>query len=83
MTRADMAAVALRVRSDPAVIPPSPTGRYEDAPPGDWSSWWLEAALQRDLLPDCSSDGLFACPNRPISRAEAAWVLARVTGLVR
>ncbi|MDX1601095.1 MAG: hypothetical protein R3191_06235 [Anaerolineales bacterium] len=83
MTRADMAAVALRVRSGPAVIPPPPTGLYEDAPRGDWSSWWLEAALQRDLIPACPTDGPFACPNRPVTRAEAVWVMARASEPVR
>lgn len=83
MTRAELAVVALRVRSGPAVIPPPPIGLYDDAPHGDWSSWWIEAVLERDLLPACSRGAAFACPDRPVTRAEAAWTLAHATGLVR
>lgn len=83
MTRAAMAAVAVRVQAGAGMIPARPQGMFVDASASDWSTWWLEEAARRELLLSCDRGAPFGCPERTISRAEAAWMMARAMGLVR
>lgn len=82
LTRADLATIVLRLRDGPGVIPPAPAGVFGPAA-ADWNLWWIEGASRRDLLPRCPSSLPFGCAARPVSRAEAAWALARAMGAER
>lgn len=82
LTRADLATIVLRLRDGPGVIPPAPAGVFGPAA-ADWNLWWIEGASRRDLLPPCPSGLPFGCAARPVSRAEAAWSLARAMGTER
>lgn len=81
MTRAAMAAVVARLAAGRAVIPSPPSDQFQDASRGDWGSWWLETAAGRGLVPPCAEGPNYACPDGLVTRAQAAWMLARAMGL--
>jgi hypothetical protein len=82
-TREEAAVFFLRVRHGKDYDPPPPQGLFSDAPIERWSADWLEAAWKANLLPACSAPNPLAiCPEDPLDRAMAAFLLARALELI-
>ncbi|HKZ54443.1 MAG TPA: S-layer homology domain-containing protein [Anaerolineales bacterium] len=90
-TRAEAAVFFLRTQWGKDYLPPAPTMQsYSDVPLGPsapWYSKWVYAAYDQGWIQDCEDDAqrgdrLFR-PADPITRAEAACMLAKVKGLPR
>jgi hypothetical protein len=79
-TRAEGSVFFLRVRHGAAYQPPAATGIFADVPPEAWYAGWVEAAYNQGLLPACSSSPLSFCPNTPLDRAWAAYMMVQAKG---
>lgn len=73
VTRADAAHFLVLAQRGPDSIPPAAQGLYDDVPPDYWAATWIEQLALSVQLPPCQS-GQF-CPEEPITRAEAAYLL--------
>jgi hypothetical protein len=45
-----------------------------------WYAGWVEAAYTEGLLPACRSDPLAFCPDGPLDRAWAAYMMVQAKG---
>jgi hypothetical protein len=80
-TRAEGSVFFLRIQNGPAYEPPSGTGLFADVLSTDWFYDWAEAAYDEGLLPACDTDPLSYCPNDPLDRAWAAYMMVRAKGI--
>ncbi|HKZ53887.1 MAG TPA: hypothetical protein VJ123_00290 [Anaerolineales bacterium] len=69
------------LRGSPHCIPPRATSLFADVALSAWYAPWVEAAYQAGLIPACGQDPLRFCPEEPLSRAMAAYMMARAKGL--
>jgi hypothetical protein len=76
-TRAEGSVFFMRIENGAAYTPPPGTGIFDDALPGDWYYDWVEAAYNAGLLPACGTDPLRYCPNSPLDRAWAAYMMVQ------
>lgn len=96
LTRLDAVTFALRVKNNIydeagnltfAYEPPAATGTvYADMPDVNfYGTRWAEAAYASQLLPSCGTFGSkpMFCPNDPVDRAWAAYIIALVKGLAQ
>jgi hypothetical protein len=74
-TRAEAAFLGMKLLEGGQSLPPVPSGLFADAAAGQWSTWWIEAAVNAGLLKPCSQDGREVCPQASISRQDFAWLL--------
>jgi hypothetical protein len=76
-TRAEGSVFFLRIQYGSDYVPPPGTGIFADVHPGDWFYDWAEAAYNEGLLPACDTDPLSYCPNSPLDRAWAAYMMVQ------
>jgi hypothetical protein len=81
-TRAEGSVFFLRIKNGAAYEPPPATGAFADVFPGDWYYDWAEAAYNEGILPACDTDPLSYCPNAPLDRAWAAYMMVQAKGIV-
>src|SRR3972149_5377651 len=79
-TRAEGSVFFLRAKNGSSYTPPSPTGLFADVSTGAWYAAWVEAAYDQGLLPPCSTNPLTFCPETPLDRAWAAYMMVQAKG---
>ncbi len=85
-TRAEGSVFFLRIKNGVDYQPPEPTGIFADVPLDQWDQgipWyaaWVEEAYNEGLLPACSTDPLKFCPDDPLDRAWAAYMMVQAKG---
>ncbi|MEW6568905.1 MAG: hypothetical protein AB1449_12220 [Chloroflexota bacterium] len=86
-TRAEGSVFFLRIKNGTAYEPPEPVGLFDDVPLDRWTTehepWyaaWVEAAYTQGLLPACSNDPLRFCPEDPLNRSWAAYMMVQAKG---
>jgi hypothetical protein len=78
-SRAEAARAFLYLLKGQEYVPPSPAGLFADLPRDDWTTWWAEAAYSEGIIQPCAGGpSLQFCPDAPLSRGEAAGLLAIV-----
>jgi murein DD-endopeptidase MepM/ murein hydrolase activator NlpD len=83
VTRAVAAIYLLRAVYGPDYVPPRPTEEamvFEDVSTDDWYAGWVTQLYEAGITKGCRTDfnGLYYCPLRPLSRAEAATFWVRI-----
>ena len=81
-TRAEGSVFFLRIKNGSSYAPPPGTGIFADVAPEDWFYDWAEAAYNEGILPACDTDPLSYCPNSPLDRAWAAYMMVQAKGIV-
>jgi hypothetical protein len=77
-TRAEGSVFFMRMyMDDPAYTPPDASGLFIDVPIEYWGARWVEAAYLAGLIPPCNEDPMQFCPEDPLSRAMAAFMMVR------
>ncbi len=76
-TRAEACVFFLRIKRGVDYQPPSPVGLFEDVDLNAWYAGWVEAAYLEGLLPACGSNPLTFCPEAPLDRAWAAYMMCK------
>lgn len=85
-TRAEGSVFFLRIKKGVTYEPPQPTGLFADVPLDRWSEgipWyaaWVEAAYNEGLLPACATGPLRFCPEGPLDRSWAAYMMVQAKG---
>jgi hypothetical protein len=81
-TRAEGTVFFLRMLYGNEYQPPDPSGLFTDVPVNSWSAKWVEAAFSAGLIPACeTSPELIFCPEDPLDRAMAAYMMVQAKGL--
>jgi hypothetical protein len=80
-TRAEAAVFYLRMMNGAGYEPPAPAGQFSDVAAGAWYAKWVEAAYNAGILPACGQNPLKACPEAPLDRGLAAYMLYQAKGL--
>jgi hypothetical protein len=80
-SRAEGSVFFLRVKNGSTYTPPAATGLFADVAPTAWYAGWVEAAYREGLLPECSASPLRFCPEGPLDRAWAAYMMVKAKGL--
>jgi hypothetical protein len=80
-SRAEGSVFFLRIKNGVAYAPPTPTGIFSDVDPAAWYVGWVEAAYNQGLLPACSTTPLQFCPDNPLDRSWAAYMMVRAKGI--
>ena len=71
----------MRIMNGVDYQPPEPTGIFSDVPLDSWYAGWVEAAYHHNLLPECSTNPLEFCPEAPLDRAWAAYMMCIAKGI--
>lgn len=80
-TRAEGAVFFLRMKNGQNYDPPAAVGIFADVPIHFWSAKWVEAAYNQGLMPACeTTKRLRFCPDDPLTRAMAAYVMVQAKG---
>jgi hypothetical protein len=79
-TRAEGSVFFLHVKNGISYEPPAPTGIFDDVDLGAWYADWVEAAYSEGILPACNTDPLQFCPEQPLDRAWAAYMMVQAKG---
>lgn len=81
-TRAEGAVFYLRMLHGPDYQPPQPSGIFSDTPTTMWYARWIEQAYLSGILPPCETQPeMAACPNEPLTRAMAAYMMVMAKGI--
>lgn len=81
-TRTEGAVFFLRMLHGADYIPANPTGIFADVSVDFWGAKWIEAAYNADLIKACeTSPALRFCPDEPLDRATAAYMMVQAKGL--
>jgi hypothetical protein len=80
-TRAEGSVFFLRIKNGAAYQPPAPTGIFTDVALTDWYAGWVEDAFNQGLLPECQASPLRICPNSPLDRSWAAYMMVQAKGI--
>jgi subtilisin len=80
-TRAEASVFFLRIKNGVAYVPPTPTGVFSDVSLGAWHAAWVEAAYNQGLLPLCHSTTVAFCPDDPLNRSWAAYMMTQAKGM--
>jgi hypothetical protein len=81
-TRAEGSVFFLRMMQGMDYIPPDPTGLFIDVPAEAWYADWAEAAYKAGIIPACETEPeLRFCPEDPLDRAMAAYMMVRAKNL--
>ena len=81
-TRAEASVFFLRMLNGNTYIPPEPTTPiFDDVPLGEWYTKWVHAAYAAGLLEPCQDSGaVLFCPNDPLTRDWAAFMMVQAKG---
>jgi hypothetical protein len=79
-SRAEASVFFLRIRNGADYSPPPAKSIFSDVPLTHWSAPWVEAAYDQGLLPACSTSPLTFCPDDPLDRAWAAYMMVMAKG---
>ncbi len=79
-TRAEGSVFFLRIKNGTSYAPPTPDDIFADVAPTDWYAGWVEAAYNQGLLPACSELPLQFCPEDPLDRSWAAYMMVQAKG---
>ena len=80
-TRAEASVFFLRIKNGVAYQPPTPVGLFADVDIGAWYAGWVEAAYNEGLLPECGTNPLAFCPEAPLDRSWAAYMMCQAKNL--
>ena len=81
-TRTEGTVFFLRMLHGADYVPPDPTGFFTDVSVDYWGAKWIEAAYNAGLIPSCeTSPELRFCPDDPLDRAMAAYMMVQAKGL--
>jgi hypothetical protein len=80
-TRAEGTVFYLRMQHGFDYIPPDPKGIFSDVPVSSWAAKWVEAAYNAGIIPACNEESMRFCPDSPLTRALAAYMMVQVKGL--
>jgi hypothetical protein len=80
-TRAEGAVFGLRMRHGKDYQPPPPHGIFQDVDPQAWYADWVEAAFEAGLIEPCDAEPLLFCPQDPLTRAMAAYMVVQAKDL--
>jgi subtilisin family serine protease len=82
-TRAEASVFYLRMMYGLAYEPPGARGLFADVDPQAWYARWVEAGWEAGIVKACAGEPeLRFCPLDPLTRGEAAQMMARAKGLV-
>jgi hypothetical protein len=81
-TRAEGSVFFLRIKNGVSYVPPTPTDLFADVDLEAWYAGWVEAAYLQGLLPACSTSPLQFCPDGPLDRAWAAYMMVKAKNMV-
>jgi len=79
-TRAEGSVFFLRVAKGIEYQPPDPVGIFNDVNIDAWYASWVEAAYNEGILPACNTDPMDFCPDQPLDRAWAAYMMVQAKG---
>jgi hypothetical protein len=82
-TRAEGCVFYLRMLNGPTYEPPQPTQQtFADVPLNTWYAKWVQAGYDAGLLTACqTTPELRFCPDSPLTRALAAYMMVQAKGL--
>ncbi len=81
-TRTEGTVFFLRMLHGADYVPPDPVGIFVDVDVGFWGAKWIEAGYNAGLIPACETSPEFRfCPDAPLDRAMAAYMMVRAKGL--
>jgi hypothetical protein len=80
-TRAEASVFFLRIKHGVSYMPPTPTGIFSDVSLAAWYAAWVEAAYNEGLLPVCHSTTMAFCPEDPLNRSWAAYMMTQAKGM--
>jgi hypothetical protein len=82
-TRTEGTVFYLRMLNGADYVPPDPVGLFSDVALDFWGAKWIEAAYNAGLIPACeTSPSLLFCPDGPLDRATAAFMMVQAKGLI-
>jgi hypothetical protein len=80
-TRAEASVFFLHMLHGKDYVPPQPSvSLFTDVPVDAWYAKWVHAAYSEGLLPACTADPLAFCPNDPLNRSWAAYMMVQAKG---
>jgi hypothetical protein len=81
-TRSEGTVFFLRMLHGADYVPPEPAGIFSDVEVGFWGAKWIEEGYNAGLIPACeTSPELRFCPDAPLDRAMAAYMMVQAKGL--
>lgn len=80
-TRTEGAVFFLRMMHGADYVPPPASGIFNDVPVEFWGAKWAEAAYEAGLVLVCSEEPLNFCPDEPLTRGLAAWMMVQAKGM--
>jgi hypothetical protein len=81
-TRTEGTVFFLRMLHGNDYVPPDPAGIFSDVQVDYWGAKWAEAAYSAGLIPACQTEPeLMFCPDDPLDRAMAAYMMVQAKGL--
>jgi hypothetical protein len=82
-TRAEGCVFYMRMLNGADYQPPQPAQQtFADVPLDAWYAKWVEAGYRANLLQPCATTpALRFCPNDPLTRAQAAYMMVQAKGL--
>ncbi len=81
-TRTEGCVFFLRMLNGTDYVPPDPQGIFTDVSVDWWGTKWIEAAYNAGLVPACEeTPELRFCPDDPLDRAMAAYMMVQAKGL--
>ena len=81
-TRTEGTVFFLRMLNGPNYVPPAAQGIFSDVDLNSWGAKWIEAAYGAGLILECQSGSqLKFCPDDPLTRAMAAYMMVQAKGL--
>lgn len=81
-TRTEGTVFYLRMLNGSDYLPPEPAGVFADVALDFWGAGWIEAAYNAGLIPACGENPLRFCPDEPLTRALAAYMLVQTKDLI-
>ena len=80
-TRAEGSVFFLRIKNGASYTPPPADEIFTDVSPTAWYVDWVEAAYNEGILPACETTPLSFCPEAPLDRAWAAYMMVQAKGI--
>jgi uncharacterized protein YkwD len=81
-TRAEGCVFYLRMMYGADYVPPAPTGNFADVDPAKWYADWVDACWEAGVAEPCETEpSLLFCPDDPLTRAVAAYMMVHAKGL--
>ena len=82
-TRTEGTVFYLRMLNGADYLPPEPVGVFADVALDFWGADWIEAAYEAGLVPACGENPLRFCPDDPLTRAMAAYMMVQAKDLLQ